>query len=146
MLTRLHAVTLTRRSPTRRSPTRRTPTRRTMARLVAVLLLSASISSGPVTAHSPLASMSPGDGAEVSAPHQIEMTFKGVARLVRFDLVPVDSGDAVDLGKDHLFASAKTHNIAVPDLAPGAYQASWRAMAEDGHVMKGKFTFTILAE
>ena len=136
MLTRLHAVILT----------RRTLTRQTISRLVAVLLLVASIMAGPAVAHSPLASLSPVDGAEVSAPQQIEMTFKGVARLVRFDLVPVDSGDAVDLGKDHLFASAKTHNIAVPDLAPGSYQASWRAMAEDGHVMKGRFTFTILPE
>ena len=141
MLTRLHAVILTRRSPTRRSLTRQT-----ISRLVAVLLLSASILAGPAVAHSPLASLSPVDGAEVSAPQQIEMTFKGVARLVRFDLVPADRGDAVDLGKNHLFASAKAHTIALPDLAPGAYQASWRAMAEDGHVMKGKFNFTILAE
>ena len=33
--------------------------------------------------------------------------------------------------------------VAVPPLAAGAYEVSWTAVAEDGHVMQGSFAFTV---
>jgi len=33
--------------------------------------------------------------------------------------------------------------VGLPDLNSGQYTLSWRAMAKDGHVLKGELTFTI---
>jgi methionine-rich copper-binding protein CopC len=33
-----------------------------------------------------------------------------------------------------------------PPLPPGAYVVQWRCIADDGHVMRGDFTFEVTAE
>ena len=33
------------------------------------------------------------------------------------------------------------HTIKLPELGSGKYKTDWRAMASDGHVIKGKFTY-----
>lgn len=109
------------------------------------LTLAALMVTGPAAAHSPLASLSPADGAAVAAPPAIEMEFRGLSKLVRFDLTHVDEESVVELGRSHLLVDGTSHVIKLPDLPPGEYEAKWRAMAVDGHVMKGGFAFTILA-
>ena len=94
-------------------------------------------------AHSPLLSTSPGDGSVVAAaPDAIEMNFRGKAQLIRFRLTGAD-GAQVDLGTDHLRLEASRHLISLPSIGGGEFTAAWRAMSEDGHVLKGTFSFTV---
>jgi len=35
------------------------------------------------------------------------------------------------------------HRITLPPLPTGDFTASWRALSEDGHVIKGDFSFSV---
>lgn len=95
-------------------------------------------------AHSPLASVTPADGAQLAtAPPAIEMRFRDASRLIRFDLARDEGGADIDLDDTHLMVEAVDHVVVLPPLAGGRYTASWRAMGEDGHVIKGRFSFTV---
>lgn len=110
-------------------------------------------------AHSPLASLSPPDGASVDqTPSQIEMVFKLPAKLIKVEmrkltaksngsflrkLIGSREGDEVTLRKDFLMKLAEKHFISVPSLTSGNYSVAWRAMGEDGHVIKGNFSFKV---
>ena len=37
----------------------------------------------------------------------------------------------------------KNHSIPLPLLEPGIYHFRWRAMSEDGHIIKGKSNFKL---
>jgi methionine-rich copper-binding protein CopC len=111
------------------------------------------------SAHSPLASLSPEDGASLDqTPPQIEMVFKSPAKLIKVEMLKLNAnsngsllgslfggseGDEVSLGKDFLMKVAETHAIALPQLTIGNYAVAWRAMGEDGHVIKGDFSFKV---
>ena len=98
-------------------------------------------------AHSPLTSVTPADGAQLTkAPQTIEMRFRDPSRLVRFALAGDGDGTDVVLGDDHLMVESADHTVTLPPLTAGRYIASWRAMSEDGHVIKGRFAFTIASQ
>ena len=98
-------------------------------------------------AHSPLTSVTPADGAQLTkAPQTIEMRFRDPSRLVRFALAGDGDGTDVVLGYDHLMVDSADHTVTLPPLTAGRYIASWRAMSEDGHVIKGRFAFTIASQ
>lgn len=95
-------------------------------------------------AHSPLTSVTPADGAQLATPPEtIEMRFRDPSRLIRFALAGDGDGTDVGLGDDHLMVESTDHTVTLPPLAAGRYIASWRAMSEDGHVIKGRFSFTV---
>ena len=119
--------------------------RRAMLAIAPVLLVVLSMVM-PVgaAAHSPLTSVTPADGAQLlTAPQTIEMRFRDPSRLIRFALAGNGDGAKVALGDDHLMVEAADHTVTLPPLASGRYIASWRAMGEDGHVIKGRFSYTI---
>ena len=110
-------------------------------------------------AHSPLSSISPAADAVLdTAPTVIEMTFKSPAKLIKLELFKVnaeakdslfsslfgnDSGDEVSLESDALLKESATHTIILPLLEAGVYKINWRALSEDGHIMKGESVFQI---
>ena len=112
-------------------------------------------------AHSPLASSSPQDGETLNVPlTEIVMQFESPAKLIKVDLRKQPSklersvfggifssnkGEAVPLGTDFLLTIDKRQLIPLKALEDGSYSFSWRAMGEDGHVIKGNFTFYIKA-
>ena len=107
--------------------------------LITALLLSVA-----AQAHSPLSSVTPSDGAVLAAaPEAIEMRFRGGARLIRFQLVNDGDGAKVGLGESHLMVESDAHSIVLPPLPAGSFTASWRALSEDGHVIKGGFSFAV---
>ena len=56
-----------------------------------------------------------------------------------------ESGDLVETGtvtRDAEEATAFTTSLN-PMLAPGTYTVSWRAMGDDGHVVRGEFVFGV---
>ena len=54
-----------------------------------------------------------------------------------------NNNEKVDLPKEFLMVLSDKHTIKLPELGSGKYKTDWRAMASDGHVIKGKFTFEI---
>ncbi|WP_353885772.1 copper resistance protein CopC [uncultured Microbacterium sp.] len=40
-------------------------------------------------------------------------------------------------------AESDEHRITLPPLPAGDFTASWRALSEDGHVIKGAFSFSV---
>jgi len=54
------------------------------------------------------------------------------------------AGDAVPTADPAQEAEERTaFSIALPDgVAAGAYSVAWRGMGDDGHVVRGEFTFT----
>ena len=98
-------------------------------------------------AHSPLTAVTPEDGARLtSPPSTIEMRFRDPSRLIRFVLVGEADGTEIGLGDAHLMVKSSDHSVPLPSLAAGRYTASWRAMSPDGHVIKGRFSFTVAPE
>ena len=103
--------------------------------------------------------MSPGDGAKLEdAPTEISMVFKSLAKLIKLELLKEqvttkksllgslfgnDGGEVVPLPKAVLMETSETHVIPLPEVASGGYQVKWRAMGEDGQVIKGDFVFTV---
>ena len=110
-------------------------------------------------AHSPLSSSSPQDGETLDAPPiEIVMDFKSPAKLIKVELKKSnnkqgnsflgglfggDDGEPVPLGESFLTSINKRQIILMPSLGAGDYLLSWRAMGEDGHVIKGELTFKV---
>ena len=110
-------------------------------------------------AHSPLSNVSPDDGAKLEdAPTEISMMFKSPAKLIKLELLKEepgakksllsgffgnDGGEVVPLPNAVLMEGSETHVIPLPEITSGGYQVKWRAIGEDGHVMKGNFGFTV---
>jgi methionine-rich copper-binding protein CopC len=80
----------------------------------------------------------------VSAPDRISLRFnnrveKGLSRLRLVDAAGVARSlplAATDHAVDRLTA-------AVPPLRPGPYRVEWQVLSADGHVVSGRFTFTV---
>ena len=110
-------------------------------------------------AHSPLASSSPQNGETLDEPPtEIFMEFKLPAKLIKVDLTKQsdkqgknllgrlfggDDGESVPLGTSFLMIIDKRQVVPLPSLKDGSYSLTWRAMGEDGHVVKGELTFNI---
>ena len=112
------------------------------------------------SAHSPLTSVSPEDGAILERPPQkIEMSFKASVKLIKLEIYKLTSdvsnsfasslfsnSDTVEISLDESFQMkiSDRHFINLPLLDYGTYKANWRALGGDGHVMKGSFSFKIV--
>ena len=110
-------------------------------------------------AHSPLSSSSPQDGETLDAPPiEIVMDFKSPAKLIKVELKKSndkqgnsflgglfegDDSEPVSLGESFLMSLNKRQIIPIPPLGAGDYLLSWRAMGEDGHVIRGELTFKV---
>ena len=100
---------------------------------------------GPCMAHAKLQSSSPADNAQLSeAPKALTLKFNESAHLAALKLLRDGKEIPVPLDKDAKAGQAFT--LTLPALAPGKYTVQWTAMAaDDGHVTKGSFSFTIAA-
>ena len=113
-------------------------------------------------AHSPVGFVIPKDGAIIKqAPQTIEIVFTAPAKLIKLEFSRVISNgkssliggllgseelEAIQLDKSHLMKEAKRHVINMPMLNVGLYKTTWRALSEDGHAIKGTFTFEVSAK
>ena len=99
----------------------------------------------PAVAHSLLLASAPAAGATVSsAPASLVLRFnnrieKPLSRVRLVDAAGVKRQLTLSTdegGADRLIAT-------VPPLAPGTWRVEWQVLSTDGHVVAGRFEFTV---
>ena len=111
--------------------------------------------------HSPLKLANPMDGALLTkAPTEYKMLFKSPAKLIKFEifqkvqnnnkkssslkgLFKKSDGELVEINYKPSLVLSESHLIKLPKINFGLYEVHWRAMGEDGHVLKGILTFEV---
>ena len=111
--------------------------------------------------HSPLKLANPMDGALLTeAPTEYKMLFKSPAKLIKFEIIQKAKKDKkkssllkslfknsddklVELNYKPSLVLSESHLIKLPKINFGSYEVRWRAMGEDGHVLKGILTFEV---
>lgn len=99
----------------------------------------------PALAHSPLKQSVPADGAVLeTAPDTLDLTFGSPARLVKVVLIH-KVGDMTAEKKVAIPTRSPVTDIQLePEFdGPGEYSVQWRALGDDGHVIKGDFSFEV---
>jgi copper resistance protein C len=94
-------------------------------------------------AHAKLQSSMPADHAQLTeAPKSLTLQFNESAKLA---LLKLTAGEKeISLPVDKSAKPSQTFSIPLPGLAAGKYVVRWTAVAaEDGHMTKGSFDFTI---
>jgi copper resistance protein C len=101
------------------------------------------IVAAPIWAHAKLQSSMPADHAQLTAaPKSISLQFNESAKLALLKLTT--GGKEISVPVDKNAKPSQSFTIDVPALAAGKYVVQWTAVAaDDGHVTKGTFDFTI---
>ena len=115
--------------------------------LSALLIVALLAVARPVTAHSPLEGSRPADGAVLAqAPDKLELVFSHPVHLASVVLSPAGGGDPITIASAHMDKAIGRYALSLPRLARETYMVDWRALASDGHVMSGSFSFTVRTE
>ena len=101
------------------------------------------VAAGPCMAHAKLQSSSPAANAHLTvAPKTLTLNFSEAAQLAVLKLVR--DGKEVPVPLDKSAKAGQTFTLTLPALSPGNYTVQWTAVAaDDGHVTKGSFVFSI---
>lgn len=113
-----------------------------MKKLIPLLTLLCLAFAGPVLAHVKQSGSVPADNAMLmQAPDVLSISFSGPIRLTKVTLLH-DNGNTVDFGFTPT-AVATQFSWPLPVLEIGSYQVNWVGLGEDGHKMKGDFSFML---
>jgi len=98
---------------------------------------------GAALAHTTITKSNIENGAQVAAaPAAFEFSFGAEVGLAGLELETLD-GDPVELDFERPRKMGTDYSVPLPALEVGAYIMKWRAVARDGHVMRGEVDFTI---
>ncbi len=115
-----------------------------MKKLIPLLTLLCLAFAGSVLAHVKQSGSVPADNAMLmKAPDVLSISFSGPIRLTKVTLLH-DNGNTVDFGFTPT-AVATQFSWPLPVLEIGSYQVNWVGLGEDGHKMKGDFSFMLHA-
>ena len=113
------------------------------AALVALIALAAPWAA---LAHAKMTASKPADGSTVAVGlSEIEFNF---SKPLRLSMVHVrhESKHEVALRSALPATFGPAFKLSTEALTPGSYEVTWTAVAEDGHVMKGSFAFSVKAD
>lgn len=97
----------------------------------------------PASAHTTIIASNIADGAELAAsPQTFEFAFGADVGLAGLELETL-AGDAVDIAFQRPSEMGRDFSVPLPDLVAGPYVLKWRAVARDGHVMRGEIDFVV---
>jgi copper resistance protein C len=103
------------------------------------------IVSGECLAHAHLQSSTPTNNAQLTEPPKtLLLNFSEAAQLAVLKLI--GDGKEIPIVLARAAKPGPTYTLTLPALTPGAYTVQWTAVAaDDGHVTKGTFKFSIAA-
>jgi methionine-rich copper-binding protein CopC len=112
---------------------------------ILALALGGAIVAGPCMAHAKLQSSSPAKDAQLAEPPKaLTLTFNEAAQVAVLKLT--GGGKEISIPVDKNAKAGASFTFPLPALAPGSYTVQWTAVAaDDGHVTKGSFAFSITA-
>ena len=128
--------------PRARAVTRRLPT---IGALASVLLL---LVASQLWAHTGLRRAMPGGGDRVPSPRILWFEFTEAVELSGTAVALTDAaGATVPLAAPFHPGDSNTVVVVVVSrpLAPGRYRVAWQATSRDGHPVRGRFAFTVIA-
>lgn len=98
---------------------------------------------GAAWAHSPVEMTAPRDGEMVAeAPTEIALRFGAPVRLAKVTATHAGGAEAdLDLSGAKTFAT--DFSLPCELVGSGVFSVTWRALAQDGHVMTGEFRFEV---
>jgi methionine-rich copper-binding protein CopC len=99
--------------------------------------------------HITLERSEPADGSKVQSVSEIRLYFTGAPLMRGASVRVVTSGRQLMRSTPPAPDSADAKQVFVkmePALPAGTYVVQWRCIADDGHVMRGDFTFEVTAE
>ena len=98
---------------------------------------------GQCLAHAKLQSSNPANNAQLTiAPKTLSLKFNEAAKLAVLQLAT--GGTGVPIVIDKTAAASTSFDLPLPALSAGQYTVQWTAVAaDDGHVTKGSFVFTV---
>ena len=91
----------------------------------------------------------PADGSAVPAVSEIRLFFTGAPLMRGASVRVVTSSRQLMRSSPPAPDAEDPKQVFVrldPPLPPGTYVVQWRCIADDGHVMRGDFTFEVVAE
>ena len=98
----------------------------------------------PVFAHGSAVTTDPADNARVAGLERAQLQFDQPVRLTAVSLYDAD-GEELALPESRSLTPEPVKQVRMPDgLAPGRYRIEWRALSEDGHVIKGGVSFHLI--
>lgn len=108
-----------------------------------LIALTISVMTTGAFAHSKVDTMTPADGSVVDiVPEFVDLDFSKAIRLTKVEMNYADKHTKVlDLGEQKAFL--KKFSVPLVGMGSGAYKINWRGLGEDGHAMKGEFTFEV---
>ena len=87
----------------------------------------------------------PADNAMLmKSPEVIEVTFGNPVRLVSLSIANT-KGEPIETAFKPSMEASDTFSYNLPMLMPSTYKVSWTIMGDDGHKMKGDFSFMVHA-
>jgi methionine-rich copper-binding protein CopC len=121
----------------------RHPARSFVALSVALLLALAMVAPAVVFGHAELDASDPADGASVEGP------FAGPIVMTFTEQLGAESSAEMRDGAGDVAATAVVDGTTITltpaaDLAEGEYEVRWTTAADDGHIERGSFRFTVL--
>lgn len=115
-----------------------------MKKYIAIIFVA--MTSMSVLAHTGLTSSMPANNAMLmKSPEMIKVTFDDSVRLVNLS-VANSKEEAIEMDFAPTMEASKTFSYDLPMLTPNTYKVSWTIMGEDGHKMKGDFSFMVHAK
>jgi methionine-rich copper-binding protein CopC len=119
--------------------------KRMLRNLWAACAAAAMLSPIAALAHAKLLGTSPAAGAQLDvSPKALTLRFDENVQLAVLKLSA--GGTDIPVPFDRSAQAAPEVSVALPSLAPGTYRVQWSALtADDGHVVKGTFSFVVTA-
>lgn len=114
-----------------------------MRLLQTLLTMVAVLAATPAGSHAPLQDSVPAEGSVGPAPTSFVLSFAHPARLTSLQLKGPEGAPRPIRGLSR--TPATSHSVGAPKLNPGRYELSFRAAADDGHVMSGTISFRVAA-
>ena len=99
----------------------------------------------PAAAHSLLLEARPAANSSVASPSRVTLRFNNriEKRLSRVTIVDAER-TRHDLSVVGAEGATDTLTALTPPLVPGAYHVEWQVLSADGHVVNGRYDFTVV--